>query len=91
MVLFQDMFLIAISIPEGCSIIFTLTSMMENVSKPALECLKDYGLCTDLQKSYFFHGVDTFIKFLKSRYPLKVIDNRACRTEWRQFFFNFLS
>ncbi|XP_062548437.1 dynein axonemal heavy chain 8 [Armigeres subalbatus] len=62
----EDIFLIAISIREGCSIIHTLTSMLENINKPALETLKDYGHCTDLQKSYFFHGVDTFIKFLKS-------------------------
>ncbi|XP_055595824.1 dynein axonemal heavy chain 8 [Uranotaenia lowii] len=62
----EEIFLITISIPEGSSVIFTLTSLLENILKPALESIKDYGQCSDLQKSYFFHGVETYMKFLKS-------------------------
>ncbi|XP_058453053.1 dynein axonemal heavy chain 8 [Malaya genurostris] len=62
----EDIYFLTIAIPEKSSIIFTLTSLSENVLKPALNSIKDYGFCTDLQKSYFFHGVETFIKFLKS-------------------------
>ncbi|EDS37982.1 ciliary dynein heavy chain 5 [Culex quinquefasciatus] len=62
----EDIFLVSIAIPEGASIIYTLTWLLENIARPALDSIKDYGYCTDLQKSYFFHGVETFMKFLKS-------------------------
>uniref|UniRef100_A0A182SSL6 Dynein heavy chain tail domain-containing protein n=1 Tax=Anopheles maculatus TaxID=74869 RepID=A0A182SSL6_9DIPT len=55
-----------IAIPEECSIVYSLVSILEKVLKPAIDHIRDYGHCNDVQKSNFKYGVNRFINFLKS-------------------------
>ncbi|KFB36573.1 AGAP007675-PA-like protein [Anopheles sinensis] len=55
-----------ISVPDGCSILYMLVSILERVLKPAIQHIRDYGHCIDTQQSNFKYGVDRFINFLKS-------------------------
>uniref|UniRef100_A0AAG5D7L6 AAA+ ATPase domain-containing protein n=1 Tax=Anopheles atroparvus TaxID=41427 RepID=A0AAG5D7L6_ANOAO len=55
-----------ITVPVGCTIVYTLVSILENVLKPAIDYIRDYGQCSDTQRSNFKYGVNRFINFLKS-------------------------
>lgn len=54
-------------IPEGENIIDVTYKIFIFVIKPALEQLKDYGNCSEIQKREFIYGIDSFIKFIKSK------------------------
>ncbi|XP_052892579.1 dynein axonemal heavy chain 8 [Anopheles moucheti] len=55
-----------IAIPSGSSIVYCLVSILEKVLKSAIDQIRDYGHCNDVQKSNFKYGVNRFINLLKS-------------------------
>lgn len=58
---------------EGSNIIHVAHEIFVNIVKPALEMLKDYGDCSEMQKREFIYGINSFVKFLGSKLLLKVI------------------
>ncbi|XP_052872308.1 dynein axonemal heavy chain 8 [Anopheles cruzii] len=55
----------AVFTPER-SIVYTLLLLLEHVLSPAIDAIRDYGQCGEVQQSNFKYGVNRFINFLKS-------------------------
>ena len=67
---------------------YSLVSILERVLKPAIDYIRDYGHCNDMQKSNFKYGVNRFINFLKS--TEKDISQRIVFEVDRDLYMGFL-
>lgn len=60
-------FIYFINIPEGDSVCGIVHDVFVHVIRPVLAATKDYGNCSIQQKREFVYGIDSFIKFMKSK------------------------
>lgn len=56
--------------PQGETVLSSIHDVFEHVLQIMLQESKDYGSCTENQKSEFIYGIHRFIKFLKSKLNL---------------------